>query len=209
MFKFFDIAGSNFSAESSGGEAEVTTADLREVGEENGVDVSAAELWAHYGLAYRPPASAGKNRCQALAVPIAGGRAVIATRDARSSEAAGALNDGDVALWSVGKNAVRVNADGSIALIQQGASTDAMIAIQKNGSIVLSNQWGQIELGPKGFLVVTADGCSLKAGQAQCQMLAPQCFVTGGVVGLGVAPAAPLTLQPLTGVTKPAPNIFI
>jgi hypothetical protein len=209
MLRIFDIIASLWASATTGGEVEASTVDLRAAGEKDGLDEREAEIWSHYGLAYRPPAPDDKHTCQALTLPLAGRRAVVATRDTRAADAAGALNEGDVALWSVGKNAVRVNADGSMALLLQGESTDAMISIEKNGAIILRNEWGQLELGPKGFQVLTTDGASIVAGQGKCQMMAPQCLIAGGSVGLGVAPTTPLTFAPASGVPKPSPSIFV
>jgi hypothetical protein len=177
-------------------------------------------VWQQYGFTSRPAAPDGDGKCQALTANIRGMRAVVATRDTRGPASHGALNAGDVALWSIGKNAVRCNADGSIALLKQGAEEDSGIVIDKDGALSIFTPFGIIQLNADGFAVILKEGgVSLSLSPKDITLLGPKCSISTGTVALGVGAAVPLGLQPTvvpTGtvspafaVTKPTPNIFV
>lgn len=189
---YYDVPESAFDNEPTGGKQQVASCNLRLAGEQDGTDEKKAEMWGHYGLAYRPAAPSGDDRCQAMAVLVSGKRVVTSTRDLRGASCHGALNAGDVALWSVGKNTLRLNADGSCSLLKQGDTADSGISIEKDGAIRLFNQWGSISLDSDGLTIVLASGEALQLGGGAFQALATQGFIRAGVVGLGPAPSKPL-----------------
>lgn len=220
---FFDVADifeSKWSNDESGGELEVLTCGLRPSGESDGTNQRDAEVWQQYGLSSRPSGPDGDGLCQALTAEIGGKRAVVATRDTRGPACHGALNAGDVALWSVGKNAVRCNADGSIALLKQGEEEDSGLVIDKDGALSIFTPFGIIQLNADGFAVILKEGgVALSMSPKDITLLGPKCSISTGTVALGVGAAVPLGLQPTvvpTGtvspafaVTKPTPNIFV
>jgi len=195
-----EVSESNWGATATDNGPAIATASIRLAGETDGQDQTNAEIWSHYGFSYRPSKPSAGGKCDAIAQHVAGKRIITATRDMRGAVCHGALNEGDVAMWSTGKNTIRCNADGSIALLQQGASTDAGISIEKDGKIILFNQWGQLELGPNGLIVVTKGGSALELADDHFQVLSPQCFVRGGLVALGMAP------KPFAGGAAMPPN---
>lgn len=210
-FDFADVFESMWG-NASPTSGEMATVNLREVGETSGIDAKGCEMWGPAPLVYRPAPPDADGKCQALTTEIGGRTIVLGTQDPRSAKATGALNTGDVALCSpTGKNVLRLNATGEagIALVQQTKGDDAGIAIQRDGTIVLYNQWGIIELGSGGFVVTLKTGQQMSLDATAFQCVAPQGFVRCGVVGLGVAPAVPLTFAAPSGVAKPAPNIFV
>lgn len=214
---WYDVSESHFGADPTGGAEEIVTVDLRAAGEQDGTDANAAEVWAGgYGFTSRPAAPDGDKACQAIAVDAAGKRIVIAMRDTRGADAHGALNAGDVAMWSTGKNAIRLNADKSIGIIQQGDDSDAALSIEPDGTIILRNAYGQIELGPNGFQVFTKTGEAFQLGAGSANFLAPTFAAQCGTIALGVGAAVPLTIpNPATGGTgtfvlaKPVLNVFV
>ena len=214
---WYDVSESHFGADPTGGAEEIVTVDLRAAGEQDGTDANAAEVWAGgYGFTSRPAAPDGDKACQAIAVDAAGKRIVIAMRDTRGADAHGALNAGDVAMWSTGKNAVRCNADGTIAALQQGESTDAGWIFEKDGSFKLFGPFGQMELGPNGFVVTLATGEQFAIGGSALSLVASTVALQAGTIALGVGASMPLTIpNPATGGTgtfvlpKLVPNIFV
>lgn len=198
---WFDIAETSFGSDETGGPETVTCA-VRHVGEDGGIDEPAAPIWSHYGLAYRPPAPDGADVCQALCQTIGGKRSVTATRDLRAADVHGALNEGDVALWSVGKNMLRLNANGGVSLLLRG-DTDASIGIEPDGAILFANRWGSMSLDGDGFKVVTADGGALVLNSKVFQALAQLGDLEVGALKTHAAASAPLT------PTSAAPNVLV
>ncbi len=191
--EFTDVAESQFGNDATDGKEEIVTCTLRYAGETDGQDELAAEVWCQYGFTSRPAAPSDSGKCQALTVDAAGKRIVVGSRDLRGADSHGALNAGDVAMWSTGKNSIRCNADGSIAIHQIGESIDSGLSIEKDGTILIFNEWGTIELGKDGFKVLTASGTSsLELAPDHFQAMAPQGFLRCGCVGLGLAPSLPL-----------------
>lgn len=190
----YDVFDSDYSDKATGGKGEIATVSIRECGEDEGTSFKDAEIWGHAPLLYRPGDKDDKGACQALTENIGGRMAVVGTKDARAAEASGALKKGDVALvnpWG-GKCCLRLNADRSMALLQQGDDDDAGISFEKDGTIILFNKYGQMELGPNGFQVFTAAGEALKVGGGVFQTVSSQAFIMAGCVGLGPAPSKPL-----------------
>ena len=210
VFDFADVFATVWGDESTGGKVETVTASLREVGEPDGADATKAPIWGMGCVAYRPAAPTSDGKCQALTVSIGGQPHVIATQDARISKAIGALNEGDAAFASpTGKNALRSNADGSIAMIKQGESADSIIGINKDGSISLMTPWCLMTLNEDGLTFTTKAGEQMVLGKQVFQVLAAQGFIRTGTVSLGLSAAVPLTFSGTSGVVKPAPNVFI
>lgn len=209
-FGFYDIFETGFGSSATGGAVELVTCQIRRAGEEEGVDARDVEIWGHYGFTSRPAAPDGAKRCQTIAADIGGRKVALWTSDVRGSEHFGKLSAGDVALWSVGKNALRLNNDGSIAAINRTNNADSLMMIEKNGQITMLNEWGKMTLGPEGFSVVLSNGAMFsltKTGfTVQCQQLS----LNTSSVGLGVGAAVPLSavFLPIPG-SKVVPNVFV
>lgn len=187
-FDFADVFETMWGSDPAGGKAEVVTANLRAVGEESGVDARDVEIIGHAPLVYRPAPPTKEGRCQALTVRFGGRTFILGTQDSRSNEATGALGEGDVALCSpTGKNVLRLNATGEagIALVQQTDGDDAGIAIQRDGKILIYNEWGVLEIGPDGFFVTVKDKGQIQLDDGGAALIAKR-------VGLGPAPSKPL-----------------
>lgn len=211
LFSFADVFASRYGAEASGGEAELVTLSLRDAGEEDGQDDDDVEVWSMAPVLYRPAAPDDKGKCQVVTTDVGGQKMALASRDLRAATAAGALNEGDAAFCCPSsKVALRCNADNSIALMQQGESADAFITIQPDGTIVMGNAYGQLEIGPNGVQMFAADGTSMTLGGGAFHVLASQAFVQAGVVGMGpTGGKVPLTFAPTSGIAMPFPNFLL
>lgn len=207
MSQIFDVFSSSFGSDASNGGPEIPTVSLRRAGEEDGSDQDEADIWSDYGFAYRPAAPDAKGATQVVADFVAGRWSVIASRDTRGADIYGALNEGDVAVWSIGKNAVRLNADGSISLFKQGATVDSAVAIGDDGAITLLNEWGVVQLGSDGFSVTLASGQMLSLGPDGFNVSAPSAGLSVGAFSFGAGASTPLAVTPCpTGgfvVSKP------
>jgi hypothetical protein len=208
---FVDVFETLWGSTDTGGTGEVVTCQVRGAGEEDGQDARDVELWSQGCIAYRPAKPDGDGKCQLLTVPIGSQLLAIASRDSRADKATGALNEGDAAFCSpTGKVALRCNADGSCSMLKQGESADAYISIQKDGTILIGNEWVQLELGPNGFQVFNkVTGEAMALGGGFFNVVAPNGALQCGGLSLGVGAAVPLTFAPASGVGKPAPNILI
>ncbi len=209
-FDFTDVFESLWGSDPTGGKGEVATVNLREAGEEEGATEDGLEVWGTGCVVYRPAKPTDKGKCQAMVASVGGRRVVVATQDLRANECTGAMNDGDAAFCSpTGRNVLKMGGAGGIHLVQQTDSDDASIAIEKDGTILQANQYGVVELGPNGFVVTLASGEQFQLTQGYAQIVAPQAFMRAGCVGLGLAPAVPLTFAAPSGVAKPAPSVFV
>jgi hypothetical protein len=220
LFEFADVFETMWGSAATEGTGEIVACQVRDAGETDGQDARDVELWSQGCIAYRPAKPDGDGKCQLLTVPIGSQLLAIASRDSRADKATGALNEGDAAFCSpTGKVALRCNADGSCSLIKQGESVDSVVSIEKNGTILCANEWGQFELGPNGFQVMLPTGESIIVKQGKIQLSAPQVVLAGGTVALGVGASMPLAIVPTvvpTGTAapgfvaaKPCPNILI
>lgn len=198
FFDVHDITDSKWSNDATGGKEEIVTCSTRSAGETDGVDGQDAEIWGQYGFASRPAAPDGESRCQSLVFDIGGRLAVLATRDLRGADNHGALNPGDVAVWSVGKNVMYCKADGSCGIRQIGKEADAFLAIESDGAVLAGNQWGMFQIDQSGPALMHADGMAsigLTAGGV-VSIIGTQVAIGAGVIALGVGATVPLAIQP-------------
>ena len=199
-----DAFATRYGGEATGGEEEIVTLSLREAGQEDGQNADDAEMWGEGCYLYRPKAPNDDGKCQALVAQIGPRKVAIATRDSRAGKRFGALNEGDAVFGSpTGGGMFRANDDGSTSMrvADPDGTQKAWIAIEKDdGTILLGNKFGHIELGPEGFMVCLAGSSeylSLKPGEFTAS--APTCTIAGGSVALGVGASKPLAAAPITG----------
>lgn len=219
----FDVFSSSFGTDASDGGPEIPTVSLRRAGEDDGSDQDEADIWSAYGFAYRPAAPDAKGATQVVADFVAGRWSVIASRDTRGADVFGALNEGDVVVWSIGGVALRMNADGSTSLFKknEGETPDAFVSIASDSAITLCNEWGTIQIssdgislmlndGSAGLQISAADGVNIVGQKAAFQV---------GSISLGVGASVPLCIIPTIPGTgsvsagfvcaKPTPNILV
>lgn len=208
---FVDAFASIWGNESTDGAAEVVTCQTREVGQDGGVGDANVELWGAGCVVFRPAPPDDDGKCQLLTVQIGAQQYAVGANDSRAANATGALNPGDAAFCSpTGKVALRANANGSISLIKQGEKADAYISIQKDGTIVIGNQWGQLEIGKNGVVWAGADSSAMQINKAAFQVISDMAALNVGSIAFGVAACAGLGVPlcfvptvPTTGTVGP------
>ena len=215
LFNFSDVFQSMWGDAPTGGAGEVVTVELRDAGATDGQTGDEVELLGQAPLLYRPKAPDDGGRCQVLTLEVGGRKIGLASRDSRATRASGALNEGDVALvCPSSKVALRLNDDNSISLLQQGEEADTFLRFETDGTILIGNQWGQLQLGADGFQVLLASGEVFSLGGDQAVIQAGQCALNAGALLLGVGAAVPLCLVPTVppggfACPKVTPNIFV
>jgi hypothetical protein len=188
------------------------THDLVYPGDLEEIVAYAAPSFGVYGLVSRPAAANDNGQCEAVVADVGGTSVVVATRDLRAEKVVGQLAEGDVALWSVGNNCILLKANGTLSIRHNAAAggADAWVQLEADGTVRIGNGGGGLEITAAGQVTLYAQGGEvLSLGGGTAQLTANQAVLAGGTIALGSGAAAPLTLVPLSGVTKPAPWIFI
>jgi hypothetical protein len=215
LFNFSDVFASMWGDADTGGAGEVVTVELRDAGSTDGQTGDAVEVFGQAPLLYRPAAPTKDGTCQVLTLEVGGRKIAIGSRDPRATQASGALNEGDVAVvCPTAKNALRLNADNSISLLQQGEEADAFLRFETDGTFLAGNRWGQIELGANGFHVHLVSGEVLSIGDGQAILQATAGILNCGSIRLGTTAAVPLCSVPTVppggfACPKATPNIFV
>lgn len=217
---FADVFDTVFGNESTSGGEEIVTLKLREAGAEDGQIADDTEMWGMGCALYRPKAPDDDGKCQALVAQIGPRKVAIATRDSRASKRFGALNEGDAVYGSpTGGGMFRANDDGSTSMrvADPDGTQKAFFAIEADGTLLLGNEWGHIELGAEGFMVClkgSSEYLSLKPGEFTAS--APACTLAGASVALGIGASKPLAAAPITGTVgagfvplTPVLNVFV
>lgn len=201
---FQDVFATLYGSDATGGGEEIVTLSLRAAGQEDGQDADDADAWGEGCYLYRPKAPNDDGKCQALVAQIGPRKVAIATRDSRAGKRFGAMNEGDAVFGSpTGGGMFRANDDGatSMRVADPDGTQKAWVALEKgDGTILIGNKFGHIELGPEGFMVCLAGSpeyLSLKPGEFTAS--APTCTIAGGSVALGVGASKPLAAAPITG----------
>lgn len=207
-----------------------TKAILAQIGDSTKgvVDTDAVETWSPSGFVSRAaPAVAGKSACQAFGVRLPGRAIILATRDLRSSAIAGALKPGEFCLYcTVGQARIIGKIDGSITRYTKVGNAPGGVDISDTlgpDGWKLTTPWGQISLGPGGFmatvegagaLVITPDGKINLSGKA----VAIQGMVAsiGGSVATCIGdkcvpvPGVNNAIAGVSGITGvPAPTVYV
>jgi hypothetical protein len=219
VFNYQDVFESAYGSEATGGAGEIVTCSTREPEQTEGQTGTDVEMWGPACVVFRPKAPDAKGKCQLLTTPIGPALIAIGSRDSRTAEATGAMNAGDAAFCSpTGKVALRCNDDGSISLLKQGENFDSVFSIEKDGTILGTNEWCQFEAGPNGFQVMLPTGESIIVKPGKIQLAAPQVVLNGAVVALGIGASVPLGAIPATslppgapcfGIPHPLPTILV
>lgn len=112
-----------------------------------------ADLWQHYGFVSRPPKNA-----QALYAQLGANIVAIATRVITAAKVFGSLGEGDVAVFSIAGNVIRLNANGSISVLvptANGKQFVARIDPKGAGSLKMANGAGMaIEFSEENGVVI-------------------------------------------------------
>lgn len=201
-YDFGDVFDTVYGNDTTGGADKVMTMSTREVGDTDGQTADDVELWMHGCMVYRPADPTDDGKCQVLMVQTGARKVGIASRDLRSQKTFGDVNKGDAAFGSpTGGVVLRCNADGSGGLRHSdpGDGPDAYLQLEKDGTWIIGNQWGQIELGDAGFVVVLATGESLSLTKEGFSCSGKCAALQTSSVALGAGASVPLAAVPITG----------
>jgi len=153
-------------------------------------DAENAEVdwWQHYGFASRPPSGAE-------ALVIRAGQQVfgLASRALAALGVFGKLKEGDVALYSMGGNLIRLNANGSISvLVPQKNGKQMVVRLDPEGTIkgLVAPSYA-FEFGKDGCVINAADKDVTISGKIVT--ISAQAFINNSpVIKLNAAAALPL-----------------
>lgn len=158
------------------------------------------EWWQSYGLASRPPTGA-----QALMLRAGDVMVGIAARIAAAKEIIGLLSPGDVALYSSGKNLIRLNANGSIAIRAKDKKDRDMVAYvdPKGPSVKVVVADMAIEVSEENGIVLNAGNrpITLAGSTIQLNGQSLNCNVPTSKLHMG----ASMPLQ----ASSAAPGVFV
>ena len=169
------------------------------------------DWWQHYGFASRPVAGS-----ESLIVKIGSEAYAIASRTLAAVKAYGQLGEGDVALYSVGKNLLKLAKEGSMTILVP-APGDKQIVIHissKDGSIKGIVPPGlTFEISPKNGICFNAGDKDITLAGKNIQFIGSACNINTGSVKLGLTGARPLgwCTAGVAGAfaSVPTPNIFV
>lgn len=157
------------------------------------------ESWQHYGFVSKPPKDADM-----FILRLGRFVASIATRAVDHAKTYGLLSDGDVGLYSVGKQLLRLNADGSSSFLKETKNGEhLLIQISADDEIKIVHPAGAYVEISKDRMVFKHDTAPITiASGVKVQIVAPQLINLVGSNSLSVAAVKPL--EP----SSTAPNVF-
>lgn len=170
-----------------------------------------AVLWQSLGVVARPKKpSADGSACQAVVLKTSGRDYCIAYRDVRALELAGALGEGDTAIYATeGQARALFKADGSVTIITTADNTAAgqtvALSVGPDG-IKMFGPWGAMTLDAAGFQVAVAGGATTLVMDADGMTVSGKTasLATGGVM-LGATASVPVATSALT----PCASVFV
>lgn len=165
-----------------------------------------AEWWQHYGFASRPPKNA-----QGLILRAGASFVALASRVLEAAKVFGKLKDGDVAIYSIGGNVLRLNADGSVSLLvptENGKQIVAHCSNKESGSVKVVIPPGiAIEASDKNGVFVNAGDKDITLAGNKLQLI-----FSGGVVNESPSFKSWMgATKPFTGgpAMPPSPGLFV
>ena len=170
---------------------------------DEGVSESESEpvnWWQQYGFVSRPPAGA-----ESLFVRLGKQAFAIASRTLAAAGIFGQLNEGDVAIFSLGKNVLRMNADGSVMLLKLTKSDKHLvITVTKDDEIkVLVPDGPHFEMSKKQTVLHAGNARLTLASNVAVQVVAPQMLNEVGINKLHMGAVRPMVAP------NAAPNLMI
>lgn len=196
---FSDVFATMFGSTATGGVEEIVTLATRAAGDEDGQTGDDVEYWTHGCMVYRPADPDSKGKCQVMTRQVGGRKVAVASRDSRS-KVFGAVNKGDALFGSpTGGGMFRANADGAtgVRVVEPDGVQRAWISAEADGTIIIGNKWGQIELGENGFSVcLTADSTYLEVKPGEIVAAATKVNLAAAAIALGLGAAIPLAFVP-------------
>lgn len=117
-----------------------------------------SEWWQHYGFASRPP-----KKAQYSTIRLGDSLIAFASRVLEAAKVFGQLGEGDVAIYSIGGNTIRLAASGAVTVMMKGPagkSIFARLSPKNGGEFHFMN-----EIGQKVHLT-KADGLAIDAADS-------------------------------------------
>jgi hypothetical protein len=164
-----------------------------------------ADSWQDYGFISRLPAGA-----EALVYRFGQSLYTIASRALAAATVFGKMKEGDVAIYSIGGNVIRVNADGSVTILAPDGKNNMVFSMSpKRHAITL------MTAGGRGIIISDDDGITIHGGdkevttysQKAIQNIAPEMNDMVGTHSLHVGAKRPLNAA--TVAAGGAPNVNI
>jgi hypothetical protein len=168
----------------------------------DGDESAPIDWWQHYGFVSRPPVGA-----EAFVARVGANAIALASRALNALGVFGKMSDGDVALYSMGGNVIRLNANGSVSVLVKTANGKQWVARidpKGGGSLKILNGAGMaIEFSEDQGFVLNAGQKDITLSCGTFQVLASQANMNVGSIKLHAAATAPL--QP----SSTAPGVFV
>jgi phage gp45-like len=164
-----------------------------------------AEWGEHYGFATRPPAD-----CEHFAIRAGASIVSIASRMLSALAKAGKLSEGDVAIYSIGGNVIRLNANGSIScLVPTSDGKQMVIRLDPKGKGSL--KW----MNSAGMCIEASEenGIALNAGDKDITLAGKNIQINGMALNNNcpVFKSTITATTPFTGgpLMKPNPGLMV
>lgn len=161
------------------------------------------EWWQHYGFVSKLPKNAD---AEVFRLKLGTWAIALASRVVSTIGVYGQLSDGDVGLYSTGKQVLRLNADGSVSLVKLTKSGQHLVVtITKDDEIKVVHPDGPYFEMSKSTLTMIHPTApvTIHSGVA-VQIIAPTLVQEVGVVKLHAGAS-----KPMVASTNTAPNVFI
>lgn len=149
------------------------------------------DWWQHYGFLSRPPADA-----ETLALRVGSQVFGIASRALAAAGVFGKMSEGDVAVYSIGGNVIRLNANGSISVLVPTANGKQLVARfdpKGAGEIKIVNGAGMaIEMSEASGVVINAGQKDVTIACKNFQVIGTATNLNTASVKLGITGGKPL-----------------
>lgn len=161
------------------------------------------EWWQHYGFVSKLPKNAD---AEVFRLKLGTWAIALASRVVSTIGVYGQLSDGDVGLYSTGKQVLRLNADGSVSLIKLCKSGQHLVVtITKDDAIQLIHPDGpRVHIDGKQMTLTHPTAPVTITSGVAVQIVAPTLALGVGVVKTHVG-----ATKPMVAGANAAPNVFI
>lgn len=160
-----------------------------------------SEWWQHYGFVSRPPKGAEYLNMRVGATIVA-----FASRALAAADAYGKMGEGDVGLYSVGKNTIRLAKSGAISMLVPSNGKQIAFRIDPNGSfkVMLGNGFF-LELSEENGFAVSTPGKDINLAGKNAITTGSAFINNSGVMVTTRGAVAPLATGP---IGKANPGLF-
>ena len=170
-------------------------------------ETAPVDWWQHYGFVSRPPKDA-----EALLARFGANIFAVASRLLAAASVYGKLSEGDVALFSIGGNTIRLNADGAVSILVKSESGNMSVIRLSPGSgeekganlKVLVDPGLVFEMSKENGIVMNAGDKDVTIAGKAVNITAMQLNNNVGLNKLHMGAVSPLITP-----TAAAPNVFM